>query len=194
MHPSCTPEQLIGLRTVITGEVNTGKTTLTGSWGDAAWKCLDAPFVAVLDMAPTMPPELCGRIRNKGIGGFVDFSSFTPDLLFRGEIHPPRLLGTSPDHILALARENRKRIETWLAAVLARDQVDLLIINDMSIYLQTGKVEKLTAVIHHARTVIANGYQGTTLGADALSQAETIAMEKMARIFQHQVRLTKTLP
>jgi hypothetical protein len=193
MQPSCAPEQLIGHRTIITGEVNTGKTTLTGFWGDAVWKCLDAPFVTVLDMAPTMPPKLCGRIRNRGIGGFVGFSSFTPDLLFRGAVHPPRLLGTSPDHILALARENKKRIETWLTAVLARDQVDLLIINDMSIYLQTGKVEKLTDVIHHARTVIANGYQGTTLGADALSQAESQAMDRITRIFQHQVRLTKIL-
>jgi hypothetical protein len=147
-----------------------------------------------MDMAPTIPPDLCGHIRNRGIGGFVGFSSFTPDLLFRGDIRPPRLLGTSPDHILALARENRKRIETWLAAILARDQVDLLIINDMSIYLQTGKIEKLTAVIHHARTVIANGYQGTTLGADALSQAEQLAMNRIERFFQHHVKLTKILP
>jgi hypothetical protein len=194
METFCAPDKLIGLRTLITGEVNTGKTTLAGLWADQVWNHLDMPRGVVMDMAPTIPPDLCGHIRNRGIGGFVGFSSFTPDLLFRGDIRPPRLLGTSPDHILALARENRKRIETWLAAVLARDRVDLLIINDMSIYLQTGKVEKLTAVIHHARTVIANGYLGKTLGADALSRAEQLAMNKIELFFQHQVRLTKTLP
>ncbi|MGX9365155.1 hypothetical protein ACTVJH_03850 [Desulfoplanes sp. PS50] len=193
MQPCNTPDKLIGSRILITGEVNTGKTTLTGLWADQIWNHLDMPCVAVMDMAPTIPPDLSRQTGTGAVGGHVMFNAFIPDLLFRGDIHPPRMLGGSPEHILALALENKKRIETWFADILAHDRVDLLVINDMSIYLQAGEIDNLAPVIHHAHTVIANGYMGKTLGTDTLSQTEQLAMNRIARIFQHQVRLTKIL-
>jgi hypothetical protein len=193
METFCAPDKLIGQRTLITGEVNTGKTTLTGLWADQVWNHLDMPRGVVMDMAPTIPPDLSRQTGTGAVGGHVVFNAFTQDLLFRGNIHPPRMLGGSPEHILALALENRACIETWFADILATDRMDLLVINDMSIYLQAGEIDNLAPVIHHAHTVIANGYMGKTLGTDTLSQTEQLAMNRIARIFQHQVRLTKTL-
>ncbi|WP_462324718.1 hypothetical protein [Desulfoplanes sp.] len=180
-------EQLIGRRTIITGGVNTGKTTLTGYWGDEIRDCMQdkmsTPIVAVLDMAPTVPMELSGRTQGGPIGGHVIFNHSTPDLLFKGGIHPPRLMGTSPKHIITLARENRGHIETWFNRLVNGDRVDLLIINDMSIYLQAGKAETMATVLDHAHTVVANGYKGQTLGTDSLSRTEKRRMDKIERYF-----------
>ncbi|GAU09194.1 hypothetical protein [Desulfoplanes formicivorans] len=193
MIPDWPPARLMGRRTLITGEVNTGKTTLTGRWADMLWAYLDTPRLTVVDMAPTIPVNLQKRTGSQGIGGFVTFSSAIPDLVFRNGILPPRLMGLSQEHVLTLARKNQKRIETWFAAVLAAPRPDLLVINDMSIYLQAGRIKNLRAVMQHAHTVIANGYQGQTLGTDELSRTESCAMEKITAIFQNYVRLTHPL-
>ena len=184
-------ETLIERKTIITGEVNTGKTTLTGFWGDELWeyigKHMHTPSVAVLDMAPTVPPELSKLTKGGPIGGHTIFNDFTPDILFKGGIHPPRLMGTSPKHIITLARENRRHIENWFKTLINGDKVDLLIVNDMSIYLQTGKVDIMAEVLNRAHTVIANGYKGKTLGTDSMSRTEKRRMNRIEWYFDNIV-------
>ncbi len=185
----CVPDDLIGQRTLIVGDVNTGKTTLTGSWGDRIWKYGNTrPCTAVLDMAPLLPSHLQHH-RGAPIGGKVVFQALTPTILCQGGIHAPRLMGTSPDHIQALALANRNRIETWFTTILTQSRPDLLIINDMSIYLQAGQIEALNKVMEHAHTVLANGYLGTTLGTDTISQTEHTAMQAIQTSFDNQVWL-----
>lgn len=174
---------------VLTGEVNTGKTTLTGQVAEALCLRQKISRVTVVDMAPTIPSQVMHAHGAGPIGGFVTFKSLIPDQVFQGGIYPPRLMGTCDRQIMELARANQKRIETWFANLLQTSPPDLLIINDMSIYLQAGSVRKLARVISHAPRVVANGYMGRTLGSDPLSRTEKQAMEQIIPLFRTHVTL-----
>jgi hypothetical protein len=168
--------QYLNRFTLIVGEVNTGKTTLTQRILDRYCRRV-AGRAAVVDLAPVIPPLDAGANRS-GIGGTLTVSQPDRVRYFHCAVHAPRLSGKSEREMLILADQNAKRIESLFEQAFS-EQIDALFINDCSLYLHAGRVEKLITWIESTETVIVNGYYGTALGEGALSARERENMEHL---------------
>ncbi len=182
---------VLGRNTLITGEVNTGKTTMTGELADLVCGAWEQTRIVVLDMAPTIPGDVRKQVGRAGISGRVGFEAMSGAAVFCGGLVPPRLMSGSPARALQLAGQNRARIDSWLEQVLCLEPLDLLVVNDISISLQAGTVDLLVQVFNRAATVIANGYMGRTLGSGRMSEFEQSRMTELACFFDNRVHLER---
>lgn len=157
-------------KTLIAGEVNSGKTEWTFKILRELMGCEGGP-IAVLDLAPE---------RIQGVGGKMLLSPAEKEkvLYFSPLILPPRLTGKTAGEILALAWENCQRIEETLRALRERT-FWALVINDVSLYLQGGEVESLMASVKGISTLVMNGYYGRYFGESAFSRREREQMEAL---------------
>lgn len=146
-------------KTLAVGEVKSGKTALTLEILRELI-ALDAGTLAVLDLAPE-------RIR--GIGGKLPLSPAEKGrvLLLSPPIVPPRMLGRTEGEVMALARENHRRIREEFPR-LRPAAPQALIINDLSLFLQEGSAEELFSVLKKIPTVFMNGYLGSFFPHDSL--------------------------
>jgi hypothetical protein len=174
--------------TLIIGEVNTGKTTLTQKILDA-FCAMHGGRVAVVDLAPTIEPShLKGRA--PGIGGTLKVPGGKSIRYYHGPIHAPRLQGKDESEALRLADENAQLIESLFEQALEEEIVGLFV-NDCSLYLQAGKPENLTRWIGSVETAVVNGYWGDSLGAGILSTREREGMADLINRCEHVIRLTE---
>ncbi|MBU7014004.1 MAG: ATP-binding protein [Theionarchaea archaeon] len=148
-------------KTLITGEVHTGKTYLTQTLLQEAESL--TRDIAVIDMAPEP---------TKGVGGKLHPTSSETEY-YTTEILTPRLSGKTAQEVIQLAETNKERIDVLFQNYIPRA---ILFINDVSIYLQRGSVRTVLHTISSSRTVIMNGYLGTSLGEDPFSQKERESM------------------
>ncbi len=163
-------EECLGKWTLIVGDVNTGKTTLTARFLAAMCAGGLAPRIAVVDLAPEIPAGLALKKALRGAGGHL----IPPvrGVTYLGTIlPPPRLSSKSEEEAVAKAGENRGKIEALFAAFSASGR-DILFINDLTLYLQAGTAEKFLEMTKTAETVVANGYYGKKLGGGAMSERE----------------------
>jgi hypothetical protein len=149
---------------LIRGEVGTGKTRLTQRLLEEA-EALGRK-IAVIDMAPE-PQNGAGGKLNPGTSDY-----YTTD------IETPRLSGTTEKEIVELAELNKQRIEDLFNIYKPRD---VLFMNDVSMYLQRGNVERIVSVMSSSRTCILNGYFGTSLGEDSFSEEERRKMIELQK-------------
>lgn len=191
MHTDPLYSDLVTTKTLITGEVNTGKTTLTGKLAECVYARGNHPNILVLDMAPTIPDALQPKTGRGRVSGFVTFSGMHNAAIFKGGLVPPRMMGTSAAHTLELAERNQKRIDSWLRQARLQPVFDVLIVNDLSMYLQTGEARTLEVFIDRFPTVIANGYMGKTLGKGELSAHEREEMDRLCGFFDRRRHLEK---
>jgi hypothetical protein len=177
---------IIGKKIIIAGDVNTGKTTLTMTLLHALCAGGLSGRIAVIDMAPDIPPEIAARRGLQGVGGKL---APPPEGVsyFAADIRAPRLTSRTGAEALGVAEENRAKIDGLFDAYGAAGR-DILFINDLSIYLQAGRAEDLFRRIETASTVVANGYYGSALGGGALSAHETEEMGKVMAAFDVRVR------
>ncbi|TRO46200.1 hypothetical protein E2P65_06135 [Candidatus Bathyarchaeota archaeon] len=177
---------LVGKRTLIAGEVGTGKTRLTKRLLEEALE-MGLEDMAVIDMAP-------GAVDVNGllVGGFlVDAGSLGARYLQTDAIKTPRLSARTPEELLQMADHNRHEVEMLLDAFDA-DPSRTLFVNDVSIYLQRGSVERLWETLRRADTVVANGYMGERLRTDlgtGLSKGERERMDELASRMDRVIRL-----
>ena len=149
-------------RTLIIGEVKSGKTTRTLEILQAFIQAGYANRIAVIDMAP----DLVG-----GIGGKMTAAAEVPVLYLTTTVAAPRLTGVDEPHVRRLARQNACAIEA-LFAVLRRQPKDILFVNDASLYLQAGDLSVFLSLLGTASTQIINAYFGGTFKDSALTQRE----------------------
>ncbi|RJX35053.1 MAG: hypothetical protein C4525_05025 [Desulfarculus sp.] len=170
------PEVLRGQRTLIRGEVNTGKTLLLAQ---ALQGLLAAgeEDLAVLDLAPPL---------TRGVGGKMGGPWPRPVRYYTAELAAPRLSGRTPQEVLSLAQDNARRLEHLFAQYL-RHPARVLFINDVSMYLQAGELEELERVLEASRTVVVNGYYGRSLGGGELGERERAQMDALARLCQRVI-------
>ena len=160
----------LGHRTIIVGEVHSGKTSAT-------LKILRdlrgarAGSMAVLDLAP----EKTGRV-----GGKMSLTDREREgLLYLSPlILPPRLLGRNEKEVDRMAEENRQRIDAVLEN-LRSAKAQILFVNDLSLYFHSGKTERLWREIEPFPTVIMNGYYGRYFRDSDLSRRERAEMESL---------------
>lgn len=182
------PESLTGHFTLIVGDVNRAKTVLAGKILTAFCRALAGPFT-VIDLAPSPSP----RNRRLQVGGMpVGGALVVPDDCRIRYHHPrlaaPRLEGSDDREQEALARENRRKIEALFELVL-QNRIENLFVNDCSLYLQAGPVDRLLGWIRCASTAVVNGYYGRALGPGSISERERAAMEQLMSQCDHLVEL-----
>jgi GTPase SAR1 family protein len=159
---TCSIEHYLNRQTMIIGDVNSGKTTLTTL---ILQHFLDAGYggqIAVLDLSPD-PVQ--------GIGGKLSLGSDTPVLYLTAKIHAPRLMGTDAAHTLRLAHENARTIEA-LFEKFKQQPRDILCVNDATLYLQSGRLSALLETLSISSTQIINAYYGNTFADSELTQRE----------------------
>ncbi len=153
-------------KTIIVGETNTGKTALTGKILEMFLVERDSNL-AIIDMAPE---------RLKGIGGKLPLKTIGCARYYTDRIVPPRLTGKTDHEVETLAWENAVILERIIENCLINPP-EVLFINDVSIYLQAGDLQKLLLLIDTVPTVIMNGYYGLSLGGGKLGEREHQNME-----------------
>lgn len=168
-----------GRRTIIIGDVNTGKTRLTENVL-ARWVAQDrSQEIVVLDLAPETKETIGGRIHlPAGFQGGVLATT----------IMPPRLSGRDEDEAATLAEANAAAIETLLKDSRL-ETCSILVINDVTLYLQAGKYERLWAVIQPVKTILINAYYGHSFPDYQLSRQERRLTDRLIQDCDRVIRL-----
>jgi GTPase SAR1 family protein len=149
-----------GKSILITGEVGSGKTTLTRKLLNEAIEGGNEK-ITLIDMAPERIST-----ENGSIGGRLLENPVTRvRLLTPSGIKAPRLTAKNPDELVSIADSNRAKIEKVLET-FNKVPTKVLFINDASMYLQRGDLETLLAAISKAETVVVNAYLGERLKND----------------------------
>ncbi len=179
---------VLGKKILITGDVNTGKTRAARTVLEGLCGLDFSPRIAVVDLAPEVPEEIAIGRGLKGVGGKL-FPQGWPKVAYFGTLlRPPRLSSKSDREALAIAADNRRKIDRLFAEFQSSGR-DILFVNDVSMYLQAGTAERLLGYWRSASTVVANGYYGGKLGTGALSARETTGMDKLIKAFPHNLRM-----
>ena len=157
-------------KTIIVGEVNTGKTTYLD---EIIEEFIDEgeDDLALIDMAPE---------RTKGVGGKMNIEAGGVIRYYTAPIAAPRLLGRNAEEVEALARRNAELIEGIFAEYIG-DPSQVLFVNDISLYLQAGTLYKLLSWLNSTPTVIMNGYYGSSLGGGELGRRERENMQSLMK-------------
>lgn len=182
-------EDYLDRKTLILGDVNTGKTTLTKKVLEALLCRPDlGGRIAIVDMAPDIPEKLAKEKGLVGVGGKLMPPEGHDILYLGGRLEPPRLSSKTEGEAIEKARKNRQVIE-GLFCKLDLQLRDILIVNDVSIYLQAGTAEELIRRLDRAATVVANGYWGERLGGGALTERERAETEKLKTYYERKGRV-----
>ncbi len=174
----------LNTKTLILGDINSGKTTLTGSVLKALCLQGHGNRTAVVDMAPTIPETLARQKGLPGVGGKIFCPEGESVLYLDGYFEAPRLSSATEAEAIEKARNNWKAINGLFHRLRDTSNRDILLINDISMYLQCGAADALIAWIAPISTVIANGYWGEKLGGGALTQWERAEMHRLRAYFE----------
>lgn len=179
MTTSITFQNAIGQSVLIIGDVGAGKSQLTIRLVDEAIAAGMQEHITVIDMAPTT--RFVGSLK---IGG--QLREMAPHLkevryLAPSRIDTPRLSARSPKELQHLVALNKQRITPLLHAFLHTSS-PILVINDVSLYLQSGSLALVTQAIRATDTSIINGYYGQSIQTeieDPVSRIERTLMDRL---------------
>ncbi len=164
-------------RTLFLGEVNSGKTTRTRDILQAFLK-EGEEGIALFDFAP----ERIGEVGGKMALAEEDRRRVWVE---SPRIVPPRLTAKTEEEAWKLAGINFQRIEEAFGRLPAR-KWNLFFLNDVSIYLQAGRADRLLERLQPVPTVVMNGYYGGYFGDCPLSLREKEQMD-LLKAACHQV-------
>ena len=178
-------DDCFGKKLLILGDVNTGKTTLCRQLLAELCRQGLGERTTVIDMAPDIPEALARARGIVGAGGNLLVQPGSGILDLRAHLDPPRLSSKSEAEALSKAQRNAETIET-LFGKLRPEARDILLINDVTLYLQAGMAEQLIERAAFARmnTLIVNGYWGERLGGGKLTEKEKAETEILRQWFE----------
>ncbi len=174
--------------TLIIGEVNTGKTTITQSILDA-FCAVENEKIAVVDLAPHSLPSHPGG-GSSGVGGRMRNLENKHVRYLHGSLHAPRLEAEDESEAVILAKQNAKMIESLFEQAL-KEEPDAFFVNDCSLYLHAGKPDKMLTWLRSVKTAVVNGYYGDSLGGGALSERERAGMDQLIQKCDRVIHLTR---
>jgi len=177
--------RIFGLKWLIIGDVGTGKTALTADILRRMVRRGYAEKITVIDMAPAKIGPIGGPI-----------SQYTRAVkkvryLRPSNVYAPRLMGKEGEDVLKLAELNMRNIEPLIDAYIASPS-PILIINDVTIYLHKGSLERLLLCIDKAETAVVNAYYGDSLSDDkgsGLTNREREVVKALMTIFPITINL-----
>jgi hypothetical protein len=175
--------EYLGKKTLIVGDVNSGKTTLTREILDGFCRQGLGGRIAVMDLAPEIPEEVLRRRGLAGVGGRLEPPGGCAVATLHATLVAPRLTSSSDEEAMEKAEWNRKVIDGLFRRFDSLGR-DILFINDVSLYLQAGDLDLITGVLEKTATAVVNGYFGEKLGSGELSRHEREAMKGLAAWFR----------
>jgi len=152
--------RFLGKKTLIIGEVGSGKTRLLINILRNFISEGLSSMVTVIDMAPPRMLDIGGRI--------IDHDSQLCSMiryLYSDDIRPARLLGKSAEEVMRIATNNAKIIDKLIEEYLS-NSTEILMINDLTIFIHAGDGEKLMRTIEAATTFVGTAYDGNRLSED----------------------------
>ena len=184
-----TADEFINRFTMIVGEINSGKSTLTQQILQVLWRTTES-IITVVDLAPEITPQdLESSNQTMAIGGALQTSHSKRVRYFHPRIYPPRLRAKNESEAEALAAENLRTIDALLDKAMLED-TDALFINDCSLYLHSGRAAKLLDVIHSCPTAVVNGYLGRFFSNNSISIRERNGMNFLMRHCDRLIKMT----
>ncbi len=173
---------MIGRKVIIIGKVGTGKSSLTLKLIRQAIELSKVEEITVIDMAPT-----AATLEARRIGGRLDeMSDLVKPVIYLApkEITAPRLSSHSSEELLQHVLRNKQLIDSAIQAYKEK-HTPILFINDLSIYLESGDLKSILELINLPRTLIANGYYGTSLDQDLNTGISKLERNMMDRLRQY---------
>ncbi len=155
----------VGHRTLLYGEINTGKTYHTSKFVQYLLeiKKIDPKDISILDFAPKL-----AHFNNLKIGGriqdYYENSVKCNNINFKGEIIPPRLKAKNKNEIYSNICHNFTKIYE-IIEIYNSSPTQVLIINDISIYLHLGSNKYLINTINKSVTFFGNSYYGSSISS-----------------------------
>lgn len=167
----------LGRRTLIVGEIGSGKTRLLSYFLNYLIERGYGSKVTLIEMAPEYG----------GIG--ISLERYSENVwriryLKPSKIYAPRLLGRSPQEVLEYAERNRIELEPLLSR-FERDPTEILLINDLTIFLHAGDPEQIIKVMRLCETFAATAYEGERLRDDKGSGIAQREKEAVSLIKKH---------
>jgi hypothetical protein len=168
-------------KTMILGDVNSGKTHLTRTIIDVLCNAGHANRMVVIDLAPDVV---------KGIGGKLVLPEIEDLAYLTCPVVPPRLTAETEKQIHALALQNASAIDSLFDQAIGLRR-SIIVINDASLYLQAGRLKRMLALVNTFETAVINAYLGSTFASTPFSHGERQRVEAFARQCDCVVRLTQ---
>jgi GTPase SAR1 family protein len=169
-------KDILGKKVLILGESGSGKTKLTAKLLQELTKLTKPEKMTAIDLAPQRTENIGGKLAN-----YVDLTSEVK-YLSPEKVYTPRLAGTSPKEVLRYAELNRKIMEPLLDDFI-KNPTEALIINDITLYLHNGELEKVLTCLRLTKTFLATAYYGSKLAEDlgtGISARERRLTDKLA--------------
>ena len=184
---------LIGKKTLIYGETNTGKTFYTAKFVQYLLevKNINPKDISILDFAPKL-----AYFKNLKIGGrihaYYENSVKCNNIDFEGEIIPPRLKAKNKNEVYANICLNFNKIYE-IIELYNRSPTPVLIINDISLFLHLGSNKYLINTINKSDTFFGNAYYGSSINSKfskLLSVKEKIRVESLIKNVENSLTTT----
>lgn len=180
------PIETIGKKVLILGEVGSGKTALTAKIVQELMLLIEPKEITVVDMAPEVIGEIGGKLS--------DFLGLSLELryLSPAKVYAPRTMSDSRRQVIEYAKRNRDAIEPLLDEFLKKP-TKVLIVNDITLYLHLGRLEKIVDCMRLTDTFVANAYCGAKLKEDfgaGISTREKQMVEELATYTDYLVELS----
>lgn len=172
---------MLGKRVLIMGDVGTGKTRLTAELLSEAIRLGYAGSTTTIDLAPNINPS-SQRTVGLALTAYINDIGEVRYLRPR-RVRAPRLEAKTAEEVLRLADENAEAISVAFVEYL-KQPTDILFLNDVSLYLHAGGLEKLLALLLKSETCVLNGYYGVSLEVNhdsGISVRERMLMRELAR-------------
>jgi len=154
---------LIGQKTLIYGETNTGKTLYTANFVQFLLesKNIDPKEISILDFAPKLTYfndlKIGGRVQD-----YFENSVKCNNIKFIGDIIPPRLNAKNKNEMYSNICHNFHKIYE-IIEIYNSSPTPVLIINDISLYFHMGGEKLLINTINKSNTFFGNSYYGTSI-------------------------------
>jgi hypothetical protein len=155
----------VGHRTLLYGEINTGKTFYTAKFVQYLLeiKIINPKDISILDFAPKL-----AYFKNLKIGGriqdYYENSVKCNNIKFIGEIIPPRLNAKNKNEMYSNICHNFNKIYE-IIEIYNHSPTPVLIINDISLYLHLGSNKYLINTINKSDTFFGNSYYGSSISS-----------------------------
>jgi GTPase SAR1 family protein len=181
--------EIIGKKVLILGEVGVGKTALTAKLVQELMLFVEPKEITVIDMAPEATREVGGKLS--------DYLSLSRELRYLSpvKVYAPRTMAVSSTQIIEYAKRNKKAIDPLLDEFL-KNPTEVLIINDITLYLHSGKLEKILNCIKLAKTFLASAYHGVKLVEDrgtGICAREKQIVERLSTYMNRVVKLKRAI-
>jgi hypothetical protein len=176
---------ILGKKTLILGESGSGKTKTAARLAKELMAIERPGRMTIIDFAP--------RRTNHTGGKLTDYVTIAEGVryLTPKEVQTPRLTGTSQRQILRLARLNRKQMEPLLNQ-FTKNATEILIMNDITLYLHIGRLQRILQCVRLAKTFLGTAYYGTKLAKDletGISLREKQLADELVTFMDQTVRI-----